>query len=179
MYKQNISAVQRTICNPGPLDQPISEEEIQSALRRIRNQHATGVDKVPRELLKFSADAIANELTHILNEAEWRSTNPWDPYYVGDSQDVSRRKQLAAAAYRALMSMWCRRLLISKSRRLRLYNAFVLPVLTYNCGTWGFKHNEVESLDAFYYRQLHHLIKVFYPNTISNSIDAANQTQSL
>ena len=66
------------------------------------------------------------------------------------------------------MTVWCRRLLISESRRLRLYNAFVLPVLTYNCGTWGLKHNEIESLDAFHHRQLRHLIKVFYPITISN-----------
>ena len=29
------------ICNPGPLDQPISEDEIRSALRRLRNLRAT------------------------------------------------------------------------------------------------------------------------------------------
>ena len=67
------------------------------------------------------------------------------------------------------MTVWCWRLQISESRRLRLYNAFVLPVLTYNCGTWGLKHNEIESLDAFHSRQLQHLIKVFYPITISNT----------
>ena len=57
------------ICNPGTLDQPISEEEFRSALRKVRNLCATGVDGVPGELLKYSADAIGNELTHILNEA--------------------------------------------------------------------------------------------------------------
>lgn len=36
---------------------------------KINNQRATGVDGVPRELLKYSADAITNELVHILNEA--------------------------------------------------------------------------------------------------------------
>ena len=66
----------------------------------------------------------------------WRSVKSLGSL-LGDSQDVSRRKQLAAAAYRTLMTVWCRRLLISEKRRLRLYNAFVLPVLTHNCGTWG------------------------------------------
>ena len=66
------------------------------------------------------------------------------------------------------MTVWCRRLLISENKRLRLYNAFVLPVLPYNCGTWGLKQTEIESLDAFHCRQLRHLIGVFYPNHISN-----------
>ena len=40
---------------------------------------------------------------------------------------------------------------------------------TYNCGTWGLKRTEIESLDAFHRRQLRHLIGVFYPNYISNA----------
>ena len=31
---------------------------------------------------------------------------------LGDTQDIPLRKQLAAAAYRTLMTLWCRRLLI-------------------------------------------------------------------
>ena len=56
-------------CTPGPLYLLISEDEIRTALSRLHNQRAIGVDGIPGELLKYAADAIANELTHILNEA--------------------------------------------------------------------------------------------------------------
>ena len=69
MVQRIICSCRHRICIPGPLDLPISEEEISSALGRLHNQRTTGVDGVPGEILKYSADAIATELTHILNEA--------------------------------------------------------------------------------------------------------------
>ena len=38
------------------------EDKIQRALGGLHNQCATGVDRVPGELLKYSTDANANEL---------------------------------------------------------------------------------------------------------------------
>ena len=56
-------------------------------------------------------------------QEEWRSARSLGFLLGDDSQDISQRKQLSAAAYWTLMTVWCRRLLISESRRLRLYNA--------------------------------------------------------
>ena len=66
----------------------------------------------------------------------WRKTRKLGSL-LGDEQDVIRRKQLATAAFRPLFVVWCRRELISEKLRLRHYQAFVVPVLTYNGGTWG------------------------------------------
>ena len=76
---------------------------------------------------------------------------------VGDVQDVSRRKQLAAVAFRKLWSLWvgyC----VSQDLRPRMYNAFIIPVLTYNMGTTGLTATKVARYDAFYGRQLRQVI---------------------
>ena len=52
--------------------------------------------------------------------------------------------------------------------RLRLYSAFVLPVLTYNMGTWGLTKTELSRLDAHHRRHLRQIIGIRWPHRISN-----------
>ena len=56
---------------------------------------------------------------------------------LGEAEYVARRKQLANVAFRKLWTVWFRRTHISLQLRLRVYASFVIPVLTYNMGTWG------------------------------------------
>jgi len=88
---------------------------------------------------------------------------------MGDCEDIDRRKQLAAAAYSSMYNTWKRRDKVSEKTRLRLYSAFVLPVLLYNCGTWGTTNTVLESLDAFHRRQLRSLLNIKWPNRIPNA----------
>ena len=46
---------------------------------------------------------------------------------------------------------------------------YVLPVHTYNIGTWGIAQCEANKLDAFHRKQLCIMICVFYPDLITNS----------
>ena len=69
-----------------------------------------------------------------------------------------RRKQLAITSMNSMNKIWIRRTKISENRRLKLYNALVKPVLTYNCATWGLTKQEEEKLDAFHRQQLRHII---------------------
>ena len=50
----------------------------------------------------------------------------------------------------------------------RLYSAFVLPVLTYNMGTWGLTKTELSRLDAHHRRHLRQIIGIRWPHRISN-----------
>ena len=61
---------------------------------------------------------------------------------LGDVQDVVRRKQLAAVASRKLRSLWVRHHRVSQDLRLRLYNACIVHMFTYNIGTWGITPTE-------------------------------------
>lgn len=89
---------------------------------------------------------------------------------IGDAEDIQRRKQLASLTFSSMCNTWKRRDKISEKTRLRLYSAFVLPVLLYNSGTWGTTEATMESLDAFHRRQLRSLLNIKWPNSIPNSV---------
>ena len=88
---------------------------------------------------------------------------------LGEAEDVARRKQLANVAFRKLSTVWFRRSRISLPLRLRLYDSFVVHVLTYNMGTWGLTKAELERLDAYHRRHLRQIIGIHLPHRISNT----------
>ena len=71
---------------------------------------------------------------------------------LGDHQDVHRRMQQAAIAFRRMMTLWFQKQKVSESRRIRLYKAYILPNLTYNIGAWG--NSEDNRLDQRAHCQL-------------------------
>ena len=88
---------------------------------------------------------------------------------LGEAEDVARRKQLANVAFRKLSTVWFRRSRIRLPLRLRLYESFVVPVLTYNMGTWGLTKAELDRLDMYHRRHLRQVIGIHWPNRISNA----------
>ena len=86
----------------------------------------------------------------------------------GYAEDVARRMQLANASFHKMWTVWFRGAQISLHLRLRLYSAFVLPVLTYNMGTWGLTTTELNRLDAHHRRHLRQIIGIRWPHRISN-----------
>ena len=100
-------------------------------------------------------------------EEEWRMTRKLGSL-LGEAEDVARRKQLANVAFRKLMTVWFRRAHISLQLRLRLYASFVIPVLTYNMGTWGLTQADLVRIDTYHRRHLRQIIGVHWPNRISN-----------
>ncbi|ETW05998.1 hypothetical protein H310_03617 [Aphanomyces invadans] len=79
---------------------------------------------------------------------------------------LKRRKSLAKAAFSHMWKIWMRRKLVSESNRARLYKAYVLLVLLYNCGTWALTPTQLDGLEAFHRRQLRQLLGIFYPHRI-------------
>ena len=101
------------------------------------------------------------------SDTEWRSVKQLGSL-LGEAEEIERRIDLASQAYGRFHSLWLRRQRVSEKRRIRLYNALVLPVLLYNCGTWGPTKAMLERLDRFHRRQLRILIGVHYPDRITN-----------
>ena len=87
---------------------------------------------------------------------------------LGDAEDVTRRMQLANVSFHKMWSVWFRGAQISLLLRLWLYSAFVLPVLTYNMGTWGLTKTELSRLDTHHRRHLRQIIGIRWPHRISN-----------
>ena len=101
-------------------------------------------------------------------EETWRTTKKLGTL-LGEPEEMRRRKQLVAFSFNNLWRIWSRkRNKISTERRLRLYNAYITPILTYNACTWALTESEMEELEAFRRRQLRHVIGINYPRRISN-----------
>ena len=56
-----------------------------------------------------------------------------------------------------------------ENRRVKLYNAFITPILLYNCSTWEVPSNVIKRLEAFHRRQLRTVVGINYPQVIKNS----------
>ena len=87
---------------------------------------------------------------------------------LGDAEDVARRMQLANVSFHKMWTVWFSVAQISFPLRLRLYSAFVLPVLTYNMGTWGLTKTELNRLDAHHRHHMRQIIGIRWPHRISN-----------
>ena len=97
----------------------------------------------------------------------WRTTRKLGSL-LGEVEDVTRRMQLANVSFHKMWTVWFRGAQISLLLRLRLYSAFVLPVLTYNMGTWGLTKTDLSRLDAHHRRHLRQIIGIRWPHRISN-----------
>ena len=97
----------------------------------------------------------------------WRTTKKLGSL-LGDAEDVTRRKQLASVAFHRMWTLWLRKQQVSESLRIRLYNAFILPILTYNMGTWALTQAESARLDSFHRLQLKKVLGIKWPQRICN-----------
>ena len=81
--------------------------------------------------------------------------------------DVAHQKQLASIAVPKLWTVWLRRSHICLQLRLWFYASFVVPLFTYNMGTWGLMKSELEHLDAYHCCHLHQAVGIHWPHRIS------------
>jgi len=108
---------------------------------------------------------------------EWRRTKKLGSL-IGDAEDVLRRIQLAGVGFSRYWSMWLRGHLINEKLRIRLYNAFIVPILTYNMAAWGLTASQLGRLDSFHRKQLRNVIGVKYPQIVRND-DLYRRTSSV
>jgi len=86
---------------------------------------------------------------------------------LDDTADMKKRKHLATRAFHAMWKIWLQRDKIKEDTRLRLYNCYIRPVLTYNCDTWVLTPSQLNGLEGFRRHQLRLLLGVRYPQHIS------------
>ena len=123
----------------------------------------------------LSANATKTEWVHLCVDPDKtaRGSEPWRSVkslgsLMGGSEDMERRMKMMPAAMKGLWGLWgtdkvCREM------KIKLYEIYCLPVLMYNCGTWGCNNASLEKLDALHRRHLRRLSSVFYPATIRNT----------
>jgi hypothetical protein len=91
--------------------------------------------------------------THIQSGSmDWRNVKVLgsllDPKY-----DLQRRMKLSSAAFGLLYPIF-KHSQIHYRTKLRIYNAYIAPILTYNCATAGLTQQVYKHLDAYHRRHL-------------------------
>ena len=85
----------------------------------------------------------------------------------GASEDIKSRLQKARSAFLSLNQVW-KSSLYSVKTKLKIYNSNVKSVLMYGSECWKMTVADIKKCEAFNNRCLRRIIRVFWPNKISN-----------
>ena len=115
----------------------------------------------------LKVNCTKTEITTVCRDSDsWKKTRKLGSL-LDTREDITRRKTLATVAFNKMYTLWVRRNMISEKRLLLLYNTLVLPILLYNCGTWGVCKKDLDSLDTFHRKQLRRLLGISWEDKVS------------
>ena len=87
---------------------------------------------------------------------------------LGNKSDVSYRILQSNTAFSTLWKVWLSRSYITTKTKVKMYNATIKPILTYNLSSLAVPDHIFELLNSAHRKQLRRLLGIFYPKTISN-----------
>ena len=82
-------------------------------------------------------------------------------------EKIRNRKALSMASMNKLWKLWKKNKLTLK-KKVRLFNAYILPILLYNCGTWSLTKTDESALNSFHRRLLRRVVGIFWPDKIKS-----------
>ena len=86
----------------------------------------------------------------------------------GTDADIKARKGKARAAFKKMKNVWCSAGLSTRTK-IRIFNSTVKPVLLYGCETWRMNETPIKKLQSFINTCLRKILKIFWPELISNT----------
>jgi hypothetical protein len=123
-------------------------------------------DTLPANLAPYNLQANAQKSEwYTISRGEWQAnatTKLGDK--IGTTAEIAHKRGRAIQAFRKMSRTWT---VLRTHRtplhiRLRLYNAFVLPHLTYNLGALALTPRQMTKLDTIHRRQLRLLCGIFW-----------------
>ena len=124
--------------------------------------------QVNRDKTKCTRIYLAPKGTPDHGDEAWRQTKTLGSR-LDSAVDVQARINLAQLSMRKMQGMWGASK-VNLALKVRLYNAYICPILLYNSGTWGLTMFWTDKLDATHCRHLRQLAQVFNPTHISNMV---------
>jgi Reverse transcriptase (RNA-dependent DNA polymerase) len=95
---------------------------------------------------------------------------------ISANLELKQRKSNAAMAFNRMQQIWLQDKYITDDTKVYLYNIFVRPHILYNAGACPYTKQHLQKLDSFHRQQLRRLLRIYYPNHISNK-DVYARTQ--
>ena len=95
----------------------------------------------------------------------------------GTDADIKARKGKARTAFKRMKNVWSSAMLSTRTK-IRIFNSTVKPVLLYGCETWRMNETPIKKLQTFINACLRKILRIYWPETISNSAlwEQAGQT---
>ena len=126
---------------------------------------------LPGNLLNFNLQMNSNKTEHItLNHKTCPNlSNTVLGSKAGNRSDISYRILQSNLAFGTLWKVWLNKPHITLHTKLRMYNATIKPVLTYNLSCLAVPDYQLQLLNSAPRKQLRKLLGIFYPRTISNA----------
>ncbi|XP_073671663.1 uncharacterized protein [Paramisgurnus dabryanus] len=85
----------------------------------------------------------------------------------GSKKDIQNRLNKARSAFISMSNIW-RSSQYSVKTKLKLYNSCIIPVLLYGAECWRMTQQDLTKLSTFHTKSLRKILKIFWPNKISN-----------
>ncbi|CAG9093714.1 unnamed protein product [Plutella xylostella] len=149
------------------------QSDIQNRLDVLKSESAKAGLKINVGKTKYlrTGDHVDNAILVGTEEVEMVSRFTYLGSVVagdgGTDLDVSSRIDKAKGAFACLRSVWQSKHL-SRRVKLKIFNTNVKSVLLYGCETWKTTKTLTQKLQVFINRCLRQILKIFWPNTISN-----------
>ena len=105
----------------------------------------------------------------VLSEHEaWRTSKSLGSLLCSTA-DIGHRIILANVAFKTYSKLWLKGTKIPLKRKLQVYDAMVISVLLYGCGSWSAPKHVMEKLDVCHRRHLRSICNIYWPSgVISN-----------
>ena len=100
------------------------------------------------------------------NSEDWKNTRKLGSR-LHCPTDIHIRKQKAELAFNLLWRFWKKEYGLTIKTKVRLYNAFIKPILLYNCATWALTKTQLRGIESFNRRLLRRVLGVYFPDHIS------------
>jgi hypothetical protein len=88
---------------------------------------------------------------------------------MSDQQDVTYRRGQATQAFGLMNKLWLSKKHITPKSKIRMYNACIKPILTYNTSCMATTQAVMEKMNSIHRKHLRHLLNIFYPVHITNT----------
>lgn len=145
-------------------------KEILPICKEILEQWNLFVNEDKTEFVRFfiaGKDEVDEKGEPLKNREPWRKTVSLGSRLCS-TVDITHRCILGNVAFEKYNKLWVTGSRISLVTKIKLYEAFVTPVLLYNCNSWAAPQNVLNKLDVCQRKHLRRIVKMTYPIIISN-----------
>jgi len=142
--------------------------EIASDILKDWNLFVNESKTVSTRVYLAEVDDVDSHNNKIRGNEEWRDTVLLGSKLCSE-RDIANRCNKANVAFFTYKNTWLTSSVkICERRKLRLYEALVTSVLLYNCSSWAAPKSVLDSVDILQRKHFRQILRIFYPNIISN-----------